>query len=576
MDSGSLWTPTMLSLPRARPATRPGGAWLGALLGILLCALPVFLIPDGAAGAQEPDAQRGIHKIQHVVIIMQENRSFDHYFGTFPDANGIPLEHGVPAVCVPDPQTNRCVAPYHDGQDKNAGGPHSASNATADIDGGKMDGFIAQAEKGKQGCTDPTDPACTNGSTTDVMGYKDARDIPNYWQYAQQFVLQDAMYEPNASWSLPEHLFMVSGWSAKCANADPMSCRNELQNPDRLNMPPGKVPNYAWTDLTYLMYNANVSWKYYVADGTQPDCDDDAMTCTSKPQNAGTPAIWNPLPWFETVKQDGQLGNIQELDDFYTDAKAGTLPNVSWVTPNGKTSEHPPALVSTGQEYTTNLINAIMQGPNWDSTAIFLTWDDWGGFYDHVAPPSVDQNGYGLRVPGIVISPYAKQGLVDHQTLSFDAYLKFIEDVFLGGQRLDPANDGRPDPRPDVRENAGILGDLRKDFDFRQAPRAPLVLPPNPPPLAGKVSTFVDCVQQRDDGSYTAHFGYRSTFPVVVSAERSALAGGGDGTAPLVLPPGRHGRAFAVRFTGGDQVWTLSVGDRTTTATASATSTACG
>ncbi len=123
-----------------------------------------------------------------------------------------------------------------------------------------------------------------------------------------------------------------------------------------------------------------------------------------------------------------------------------------------------------------------MQGPNWNSTAIFLAWDDWGGFYDHVTPPSVDQNGYGLRVPGIVISPYAKQGMIDHQTLSFDGYLKFIEDDFLGGQRIDPANDGRPDPRPTVRENVPQLGDLSQDFDFTQPPRPPLILPPNPPP----------------------------------------------------------------------------------------------
>jgi phospholipase C len=117
-----------------------------------------------------------------------------------------------------------------------------------------------------------------------------------------------------------------------------------------------------------------------------------------------------------------------------------------------------------------------MRSKSWASTAIFLSWDDWGGFYDHVKPPLVDENGYGLRVPGLVISPYAKRGFVDHQILSSDAYLKFIEDDFLGGQRLDPKTDGRPDPRPTVRESATILGDLRKDFDFTQAPRPPLIL----------------------------------------------------------------------------------------------------
>jgi phospholipase C len=129
----------------------------------------------------------------------------------------------------------------------------------------------------------------------------------------------------------------------------------------------------------------------------------------------------------------------------------------------------------------TRLINAVMRSPDWSSTAIFLAWDDWGGFYDHVDPPKVDGAGYGLRVPGIVISPYARRGYIDHQNLSFDAYAKFIEDDFLGGQRLDPATDGRPDPRPDVRESLPQAGDLRRDFDFSQQPRPPLVLPLRPP-----------------------------------------------------------------------------------------------
>jgi len=163
------------------------------------------------------------------------------------------------------------------------------------------------------------------------------------------------------------------------------------------------------------------------------------------------------------------------------------LPAVSWIDPNGKVSEHPPALVSTGQSYVTGMINAVMKGPDWNSTAIFLAWDDWGGFYDHVVPPAVDQNGYGLRVPGIVISPYAKKGYIDKQTLSFDAYLKFIEDDFLNSQRIDPKTDGRPDPRPTVREDVPILGNLLADFDFTQPPRPPMILPTNPSP--GPAST---------------------------------------------------------------------------------------
>ena len=178
-------------------------------------------------------------------------------------------------------------------------------------------------------------------------------------------------------------------------------------------------------------------------------------------QDAKTPGIWNPLPFFDTVKNDGELSNVQTLENFLMEAQHGTLPAVSWIAPSGDVSEHPPALISAGQTYVTHLINTIMEGPSWKDRAIFLAWDDWGGFYDHVVPVSVDQNGYGLRVPGMVISPYAKRGFIDHQTLSFDAYVKFIEDDFLNGQRLDPNTDGRPDPRPDVREDASQLGVIR-------------------------------------------------------------------------------------------------------------------
>ncbi len=498
-----------------------------------------------------------IHKIKHVVIIMQENRSFDSYFGTYPGADGIPMKDGVPTVCIPNPTNNTCVKPYHDTGDSNSGGPHGQTNAASDIDGGLMDGFVGQVEKtlstgnrAEVPCR-LDDPACSGSNKIDVMGYHTDAEIPNYWNYANQYVLQDRMFQTNASWSLPMHLFMVSEWSARCSKAgNPMSCINELQNPEfppdfrgsnlieycsknrpvlcsnglaklgitadiatqlktlikqncsnlndmtqcenainGSNIPDNlkqqliniasklTPPDYAWTDLTWLLHKNNVSWGFYVFNGTEPDCEDDsAMTCPPKYQDANTPGIWNPLPYFDTVKEDGELGNIQPLANFYKSAKDGTLPAVSWITPSNSVSEHPPASVKAGQAYVTGLINTIMQSPDWDSTVIFLSWDDWGGFYDHVVPPQVDQNGYGIRVPALVISPYARQGYIDHQTLSHDAYVKFIEDDFLNGQRIDPLTDQRPDPRPDVRENAAQLGNLINDFDFSQPPRKPLIL----------------------------------------------------------------------------------------------------
>jgi len=463
--------------------------WRGALsIGYFSVLLLIGLLIGPLRSHPQAAATPGdIHKIKHIVIIMQENRSYDSYFGTYAGGDGLPrTSSGAFAACVPNPQGG-CARPFHDSQDRNAGGPHGASSAVADIDGGKMDGFIAQQRRGgAKHCVGAFDPRCGSGGRPDAMGYHDAREIPNYWQYASNFVLQDRMFEPNASWSLPEHLFMVSGWSARCASSDPMSCVNELESPQRLGGRPrtaqGGEPDYAWTDLTYLLHKNHISWAYYLAQGTQPDCADDQMYCAPQPQSKRVPQIWNPLPWFDTVKQDGELGNIQDISGFYAAAKAGTLPAVSWVVPNGTVSEHPPALVSTGQSYVTGVINAVMRSPDWNSTAIFLAWDDWGGFYDHVTPPQVDQNGYGLRVPGMLISPYARKGYIDHQTLSFDAYLKFIEDDFLKAARIDPRTDGRPDPRPDVRENATQLGNLLSEFDFNQAPRPPMLLPVNPTP----------------------------------------------------------------------------------------------
>jgi len=434
----------------------------------------------------------GIQKIRHVVIIMQENRSFDTYFGTYPGADGIPGLAGNPGTvpCVPDPARGGCVRPYHDRNDRSLGGPHSSAASEDDINGGKMDGFVGEQERGMAGCAQTFNPACGNaGGTPDVMGYHTGADIPNYWAYAHDFVLQDHMFESVASWSLPAHLYMVSEWSAYCTTqADPESCRSAIESPQnppdfarRLGNPDPSNPNYAWTDLTWLLHRDGVSWAYYVDTGSQPDCDNDAaMSCAPVVQTARTPGIWNPLPYFTDVQQDDQLGNIRSLPDFFDAAKNGTLPAVSWITPNGTVSEHPPGLISAGQTYVTGLINAIMRSPDWSSTAIFLAWDDWGGFYDNVAPPKVDALGYGLRVPALVISPYAKQGYIDHQTLSFDAYLKFIEDDFLGGQRLDPKTDGRPDSRPDVREDEPELGDLQNDFDFNQTPRGPVILSVRP------------------------------------------------------------------------------------------------
>jgi phospholipase C len=281
-------------------------------------------------------------------------------------------------------------------------------------------------------------------------------------------VLDDHMFEPIRSWSGPAHLYEVSAWAAICRNPqNPMTCTSASY--PRKRSPRHPTP-FGWTDLTWLLHRKHVSWGYYLDHGAR-----------SAAHPTGVRSFWNELPGFTDVHKDRQLGHIRNLSAFLARASAGTLPALSWIQPDGRDSEHATALVSTGQAFVTRVINAVMRSSDWRSSAIFLAWDDWGGFYDHVRPPRVDTLGYGLRVPALVISPYARHGFIDGQKLSFDAYLKFIEDDFLGGARLNPATDGRPDSRPDVRENAPGLGNLIRDFNFAQTPRRRLILNPCPP-----------------------------------------------------------------------------------------------
>ena len=227
------------------------------------------------------------------------------------------------------------------------------------------------------------------------MGYHDAREIPNYWAYARNFVLQDHMFEPNASWSLPAHLFMVSGWSAKCST---QGRPDELRQRARPRRPPPdfggqprRGPDYAWTDLTYLLHKHGVSWRYYVVKGTEPDCEDDAaIVCKAIPQDAKTPGIWNPLPWFDTVRENGSSATSRPCATSSRPRAEGRCPRSRGSCRTARSASTRRRSCRTGQAYVTTLVNAIMRSPNWSSTAIFLAWDDWGGFYDHVVPPRVD------------------------------------------------------------------------------------------------------------------------------------------------------------------------------------------
>ena len=436
------------------------------------------------------DPSLGFNNINHVIFIVQENRSFDQYFGTFPGADGIPRNpDGSFNVCVPDDH-GVCYRPFHDQGVYDMGGPHDVNASVRDINGGRMDGFILSVAH-RKACGSAANTPCVQaakdvprGGPPDVMGYHTAAELPNYWAYARHYLLQDRMFAPTDSWTLPSHLYLTSAWSARCTDQtspdpDASSCSTDIKRPSGWSrfIPTEQPYPFRWADITWLLYNHGVDWAYYVAPNTclVPGCE--------RTGGEATPALFMPIVGFRTVRYTHQTANIRTYPDFFARAAAGSLPAVTWVLPYSANSEHPPNSVADGQAWVTEVVNAVMQGPpeQWLHTAIFVTWDDWGGFYDHVVPPVIDQAGYGLRVPAFVVSPWVKRSLnIDSQTLSFDAYLKLIEDRFLNGQRLDGQNMGWPDPRPTVREDVRQLGDLRKEFDFAQAPIPDLVLDPNP------------------------------------------------------------------------------------------------
>jgi phospholipase C len=421
------------------------GLLLASTTSLLLAGPP----PAAPRAPGAPASPPGLEKIQHFVFIIQENRSFDSYFGTYPGADGIP--QGAFNV---DPKTGEIVTPYHDVHDVNRGGPHDWDNAQADIDGGKMDGFVAQAynvlkTKNGEPCRPPA-PNCAPGHDPhDVMGYHDYHEIPNYWNYARLYVLQDHLFESIASYSLPSHLYILAAQSGGYySHSQP------------------KPAQFDFPEITELLGSGRISWKYYVTSGTQPDTEDGHVVgaAPDQQQDPKKYTYFNPLPAFPAVKNTpAQWNRLVDLSQFYKDAKSGNLPEVSWVIPSFKVSEHPPAKVSEGMAYVTGLVNAVMEGPDWPSTAVFIAWDDWGGFYDHVPPPQVDTYGFGIRVPGLVISPYAKQNYVDSHVYSFESWLKLLEERF--GVSPMTARDLNAD-------------DMSDAFDFTQQPRPPVILSP--------------------------------------------------------------------------------------------------
>jgi phospholipase C len=424
-----------------------------------------------SSGAQTP--------IQHLIFIVQENHSFDNYFGTYPGAKGIynisdpvpenlsdtamgyvqpyHLNATVPvlitgdelpagisdlddlAAAMADP-----TSPYHltnesIGQDLS----HAWTVAHEDWDNGKMDGFVT-----------------AEGSNL-TMGYYDREDIPYYWDYADHYVLDDNFFSSLMGPSFPNHLYIASGQNGPTNLTYPAWTLNGsiIDNP---------ASDFNWTgvDLTWAtlaqeLSNANLTWTWYDGDA-----------------NATAPTIWNVLPLFSYFQTNpNQLtAHVKNTQNFVNDVN-NSLPTVSWIIPGAwqpptlpaaltsqSISEHPPDRPDAGMDYVSYLVNLVIKSPYWSSTAIIITWDDYGGFYDHVPPPQVDQFGEGFRVPTLVISPWAKAGYIDPTQYEFASMLKLAEDNFnlpsLGGRDVNAS-------------------DMMNSFNFSQTPLAPLIEPAN-------------------------------------------------------------------------------------------------
>jgi phospholipase C len=435
----------LASLMRARVAVRL--VVIAALVlgtsGTVWPAPSMSSAPTAADKAVEAQPPAGLKKINHIIWIMQENRSFDNYFGTFPGADGIP-----PSTCLSKfPGSKDCVPPFHmPNLFPTCDLPHEWEHAHAAYDNGRMDAFVWVE------------------GTSYTMGYLDDRDIPNYWEYARKYTLADALFSSQMGESLTNHLYMVAAQSGGMIGG-----AETVEEVEKIRDDPG---GFSFEAIVNLLNRGGVSWKYYLE--TMPPRADEKMPpdilwylLHPDPKQF---SLWNPLPGFKSVRENPlSWKSLVELDQYYQDLEKGTLPQVSWIIPAFDDSEHPPEPVQQGMWYVTKVINALMKSPYWKDSVIFLTWDDYGGFYDHVPPPEVDGVGMGPRVPALIISPYSKSGYISHIVYDFTSILRFVE------RRFELPNLTTRDLRADP---------MFDSFDFDHQPLPPLVIPipPNLPP----------------------------------------------------------------------------------------------
>ena len=494
------------------PKNKPKFSFILIFLFLITLITTNTFIPSLLYAQQQVNNNVANNPIKHIVIIMQENRSFDNYFGTYPGANGIPKN-----VCMPlDPQhpNHGCVKPFLTTNPITVNDiPHGYQSSVAAYDNGKMDGFMV-----------------AENENNDTMSYYNNNTIPYYWDFAKHYVLADNFFSSIFSYSLPNHWYAIAGQAPTTSiyygmqkSPNPANANNKLIPNSTTNINAGLDPNgnnpYAIPNINnknttinnamvqsdsqhfnpnthqmkkiflnkgqkggglkspapngsveneYLkesnltktvgdlfMNNTNITWKYYdhpIALGGYKNA----------VNNGQVNDYWNPFAAKGSSYTQNYYSHFVNRGQIFNDLKNNSLPQVSWVIPSSPISEHPPANITLGMNWVTDVVDSIMKSPFWNSTAIVVTWDDYGGFYDHVSPPPVDKYGLGFRMPAIIISPYAKPGFVDHGKYQFESMLKFIEWRFN---------------IPSLTDRDKNANNLLNAFDFNQKPIPPHIIP---------------------------------------------------------------------------------------------------
>jgi phospholipase C len=442
---------------------------------------------NGSVIPGNPSA-KGSTPISHVIIVIQENRSFDNLFATFPGADGTatgrgaPMPQGIANACASDgmpviTQSNPTipltkVSLIGAGFYKNFGEgddlPHvylnpgdSSQGFLAQYDGGKMDGFDLE----KSGPDGEGSPICTY-----PYQYVDPQEIKPYWDMAQQYVLADRTFQTQGSGTFTAHQDLIAGatvvnygsyqdsvidnptWFPWGCDSLSSTVTSLLTTGLKYLNDKGPNPCFDYATLRDLLDAKSVSWKYYAQKVQSPN----------GPQHGDTAGIWSAFDAVRAVRYSSEWGKNVTFSDLqiFKDITNNRLPAVSWITPDAQNSDHPQEhrhgkLVDDGPSWVASIVNAVGQSKYWKSSAIVILWDDWGGFYDHETPAFLDnQGGLGFRVPMLIVSPYV-QPHVESTQYEFGSILKFIEDNWSLGSL------GTTDARSTPITNA---------FNFNQTP----------------------------------------------------------------------------------------------------------